>query len=89
MTNIENNKTLCCSNTCKKRFECNENVINHSGTYLVEDWSNFGSGIISMNECKTEYWCGELGDYKMFRPLKITKEEVIDYREKFNFDPRD
>lgn len=76
MTNIENDRTLCCSNTCKKRFECDRSTINHNGTYLVEDWSNFGSGTISNNECTIEHYCGELGDYKMFEP-KTRIEDVV------------
>ena len=77
MTSIKNDKTLCCSNTCKKRFECNRSSINHIGAYLVEDWSSFGSGFLSNNECKVEYWCGELGNYKMFEPIKNDCSSVM------------
>ena len=64
--------TLCCSDTCEKKFECNRNSINHVGMHYVEDYSRFGSGTFTDTGCKIEHWCGKLGDYKMFEPIKDT-----------------
>lgn len=88
MTNITNDRTLCCSDTCEKRFECDRSHINHVGTYYVEDYSRFGTGTYTDDGCKIEHWCGKDGDYKMFEPIEEIKvEEKIpfpfQYMEKF------
>ena len=87
MTNITNDRTLCCSDTCAKRFECDRSDINHIGTYLVEDYSRFGTGTYTDDGCEIEHWCGELGDYAMFKPIEEEPEEKIpfpfQYMEKF------
>ena len=67
-----NGRTLCCSDTCEKRFECDRSDINHIGTYYVEDYSSFGTGTYTDNGCEVEHWCGRLGDYKMFEPIEPT-----------------
>lgn len=67
-----NDRTLCCSDTCEKRFECDRSHINHIGTYYVEDYSSFGTGTYTDNGCEIEHWCGKLGDYKMFEPIEPT-----------------
>lgn len=63
-------KTLCCSNTCEKKFECNRNHINHVGMHFVEDYSRFGTGTYTDEGCVIEHYCGELGNYKMFEPIE-------------------
>ena len=68
---------LCCSARCKKKSECGLYYENNFGTHQVEDFSSFGSGSISAEGVKEDWWCGELGDYKMFRPIKLTPEEFI------------
>lgn len=70
MINVTNSRTLCCSITCEKRFECGRAGINNIGTYYVEDYSRFGTGTFTDNGCEIEHWCGEEGDYKMFEPVK-------------------
>lgn len=65
-------ETLCCSNTCEKKFICGRHSYNHTGTHYIEDYSSFGSGTITKNGCEIKYWCGELGNYKMFEPIKDT-----------------
>lgn len=62
--------TLCCSTTCKKRFECAQSTINNVGTHYVEDFSAFGSGTFTDNGCEIEHCCGSLGHYKLFKPIK-------------------
>ena len=65
-----NDRTLCCSDTCEKRFECDISHINHIGTYYVEDYSSFGTATYADNDCVVEHWCGKFGDYKMFKPIE-------------------
>lgn len=67
----------CCSGTCEKRLECGKHYINIAEECYVEDYSNFGSGTFTDDGYKVDYWCGKLGDYKMFQPIKLTKEEFI------------
>ena len=59
----------CCSDSCKRRLECSKYCINIDGECFVEDYANFGSGTFTDNGCEVEYWCGELGDYKMFEQI--------------------
>lgn len=63
--------TSCCSIQCKKRWDCAKHCFNNIGAYPSEDYFTFGSGSISSDGCKVEYWCGELGDYKMFKPKAV------------------
>lgn len=65
-------KTLCCSNKCKRRFECAKADINNEGTHYVEDFYSFGTGTFTDNGCEIEHWCGKFVDYKMFEPVKDT-----------------
>lgn len=67
-----NDRTLCCSDTCEKRFECDRSHINHIGTYYVEDYSSFGTGTYTDNGCEIKHWCGKEGNYKMFEPIEPT-----------------
>ena len=69
-------RTLCCSLTCEKRFECAKADINNEGTHCVEDYSHFGTGTFTDNGCEIEHWCGKLGDYKMFEPIENKLQEV-------------
>lgn len=62
--------TYCCSDTCEKKFECGRHSYNHTGLCYVEDYSSYGSGTFTDNGCEVEYWCGKLGDYKMYEPVK-------------------
>lgn len=71
-------RTLCCSTTCEKRFECGRSVINNVGTYYVEDYSSFGSGTFTDNGCEIEHWCGKLGDYKMFEHIANKFDHLIE-----------
>lgn len=61
--------TTCCSLQCEKKHDCAKHCFNNVGAYPSEDYSTFGSGSISNNGCTVEYWCGELGNYKMFEPI--------------------
>lgn len=60
----------CCSDDCKKKFECALHFLNIDGDCYVEDYSHFGAGTYTDNECRIEHWCGKLGDYKMFEPIE-------------------
>ena len=62
--------TCCCSETCERRNECARHSVNNAGVHYIEDFSSFGSGSLSNNGCEIEYWCGKLGDYKMFESIK-------------------
>lgn len=69
---------LCCSNNCKRLKECGLHYSNNfDGMHQIEDFSRCGSGCISTEGIKENWWCGELGDYKMFRPIKLTREEFV------------
>lgn len=63
-------KTVCCSDKCEKQFECAKHAINNEGINACEDFYSFGSGAFTDNDCKIEYWCGKLGDYKMFEQIE-------------------
>jgi hypothetical protein len=67
----------CCSTNCKKSSECGLHYFNSFGTHQIEDFSSFGSGSISSEGCWADYWCGSLGDYKMFQPIQFTEEEFV------------
>ena len=69
--------TTCCSLKCEKRFDCAKHCFNKVGTYPSEDYYSFGHGSISNEDCTVEYWCGELGNYKMFEPI----EKKTDYHQ--------
>lgn len=62
--------TLCCSNICEKRTECKKHSMNNEGIHYVEDFYYFGSGSIGVDGIKESWWCGKLGDYKMFEPIE-------------------
>lgn len=68
--------TTCCSMKCEKRWNCAKHCFNNVGEYPSEDYFTFGSGSISSNGCKVNYWCGELGNYKMFE----NKNKIVDDR---------
>ncbi len=70
MIHITDNRTLCCSMTCEKRFECGRVDINNVGTYFVEDYSSFGSCNYTDDGCEVEHYCGKLANYKMFESIK-------------------
>lgn len=76
---IKTNRTLCCSDKCEKRFKCARADINNVGVYCVENFYSFGSGTFDSNGCQIEYWCGELGNYKMFEPIEKETEETIPF----------
>ena len=67
---------LCCSEKCKKKYECGLYYHNHFGEPdIVEDIASCGSGSISTEGITENWWCGELGDYKMFRPIQFSERE--------------
>ena len=61
--------TSCCSLQCEKKYDCAKHCFNKVGTHPSEDYSTFGHDSISKDGCTVKYWCGELGDYKMFEPV--------------------
>lgn len=78
--------TTCCSLQCEKRHNCAKHCFNKVGTYPSEDYSTFGHGSISNEDCIVEYWCGELGNYKMFEPIKnkTDYQQWKDWLDKWN-----
>ena len=77
MMNLTDSRTLCCSNTCERKFECGRSCYTNSGTHCVEDYSSFGTGTYTNEGCHVEHWCGKLGDYKMFEPVSQNTEIEI------------
>jgi hypothetical protein len=88
----------CCSTVCERKHLCANHIdspIDESTDKitLVEDYWSFGSCSISSEGITNEdYWCGPMGDYKMFTPIKVellekqiaTIKETIKELEKFN-----
>jgi hypothetical protein len=68
---------LCCSDNCKRKSDCGLHCSNNFGTHQIEDFSCYGSSGISTKGVTEDWWCGELGNYKMFQPIKLTREEFI------------
>ena len=68
---------LCCSDNCKRKSDCGLHCSNNSGAHQIEDFSCYGSSGISTEGVTEDWWCGELGNYKMFQPIKLTREEFI------------
>lgn len=64
----------CCSTRCEKRYDCGLHYLNSFGTHQIEDFSTFGFGDI--DDVGT-LWCGSLGNYKMYKPVKYSREEFI------------
>lgn len=66
---------LCCSENCDRKDQCALFYCNpqpESRKYdNIEPLADFGSGGIG---CKTDYWCGPLGSYKMFEPGEECKD---------------
>lgn len=62
----------CISETCKKHLNCKRYVLNlpYNEYHTLEDLSSFGSGKCSSEGCSVDYWCGQLGDYKMYLEVK-------------------
>ena len=63
-------ETCCCSSHCKKYLYCQLADINNEGMNFVNDYHEWGSGTFTDEGCVIEHYCGELGDYKMFEPVK-------------------
>ena len=63
-------KTVCCSYECGRRLECDKHAINNYGTNACHDFYGYGSGAITEDGCEVKYWCGELGNYQLFEPIK-------------------
>lgn len=70
-------KTVCCSN-CERQFECAKHAINNNGVNFSEDYYNYGSYSYRGNGYEVKYWCGELGDYKMFEQIAHKWNKLYD-----------
>lgn len=81
-------KTCCCSSHCKKYFDCQLADINNEGTNIVENYHEWGSGTFTDEGCVIEDYCGELGDYKMFEPIKKKTDyhQWKEWLDKWNID---
>lgn len=91
MINTTDDRTLCCSRTCEKRFECAKADINNEGIHYVEDYSSFGTGTYTDNGCEIKHWCGKQGNYKMFEPIEkgvatLTLENIATYSNETDID---
>jgi hypothetical protein len=64
----------CCSSKCDRVHDCGLHYSNSLGVHQIEDFSTCGSGGISD---PGNWWCGSLGNYKMFEPIRYSKEEFI------------
>ena len=56
----------CIASNCDKKYKC-KNYIENSDDITCCDFSTYGSGSVGMNECKIERWCGNGGDFSMFK----------------------
>ena len=59
---------VCCSFECKYFNKCIHASINNNGVHTARSYATQGSGDSHNNI--TEYYCGELGQYKEFKPIK-------------------
>ena len=70
--------TTCCSSKCEKKYYCAKHCFNNVGTFHSEDFYSYGDHAEAVDGCVyEEYWCGELGEYKMFEPIKPTVTSII------------
>lgn len=64
---------ICTGSGCDRAAKCGLYYRNpqpeHRKYDNVEPLSEFGSGSLSSEGCDITYWCGPLGDYKMFQPI--------------------
>lgn len=67
--------TYCNSTQCEKRHLCAKHGMNikEDSDYFAIDYSSYGSGKCTEQGCEIDHWCGELGDYKRFEPIKYTQ----------------
>lgn len=65
----------CCSSKCERKYDCGLHYTNSFGVHQIEDFSSCGSGSL-LDE--GHWWCGSLGDYKMYTPVRYSKEEFIE-----------
>lgn len=66
-------KTCCCSTICEKQIQCAKHSINNVGMHYIEDFYSYGSHAETADGyVQEEYWCGKLGDYKMFESVMDT-----------------
>ena len=58
----------CISENCEKHSTCKRYVLNlpRYETHTLEELLSFGSGRCSTEGCNIDYWCGPLGNYKMY-----------------------
>lgn len=64
----------CGSGTCPRAKDCARFCHNLTQPAYIENYASFGWASISIDKDgktseKGEYWCGPLGDYKMFIPM--------------------
>lgn len=65
-----------CISDCKKMFDCKHHAINNEGSHDAVDWANYGSGRWWYDGYTVEYYCGELGNYALFKAKKTP--EIFD-----------
>ena len=58
----------CTSENCEKRLNCKRYYINlpNDERNTLEYLDSFASGSCTTNESTIDYWCGPLGNYKMY-----------------------
>ena len=64
---------LCTGSGCDRANKCGLYYRNPQPEYRkydnLESLSTFGVGSLNETGCNVEYYCGSLGNYKMFTPL--------------------
>ena len=58
----------CISENCEKHLTCKRYVLNlpRYEAHTLEGLPSFGSGSCSNEGYDIDYWCGPLGNYKMY-----------------------
>lgn len=73
---------ICTGYNCQKSNECDKCINNLNSRYktevnTVENLASFGSGLISSEGIKENYWCGHHGNYAMFELARDSSDIIL------------
>lgn len=73
---------ICTGYNCPKSKECGKCINNlnsryHTEVNTIENLASFGSGSISSEGIKENYWCGPHGNYAMFELARDSSDIIL------------
>ena len=73
---------VCSGYNCPKSKKCSRCIDNLSSKYYdevntIENLASFGSGSISSEGIKENYWCGPHGNYAMFELARDSSDIIL------------